>query len=262
MGETSHVPKKVFFTKGVGTHKDKLTSFELALRSAGIEKFNLVTVSSIMPPFCEVIPKAKGLTMLNDGEIVFVVMSRNESNEHNRLISASVGAAVPADRSQYGYLSEYHSFGETDDTAGDYAEDLAASMLASTLGIEFDVNQSWDEKETLFKMSGKFVKTTNITQSVVVDKQGEWTSVLAAAVLILHNSENGADNGKNGKPANDIKAGSEHALGRNSPDSSSRTSGPLVGAPTSRTPAAAGGDSKAADEKNGKPALLLAAEKQ
>ncbi|MFA4982918.1 MAG: arginine decarboxylase, pyruvoyl-dependent, partial [Candidatus Micrarchaeia archaeon] len=183
------VPKKVFFTKGVGTHKDKLTSFELALRDAGIAKFNLVTVSSILPPFCEAIPKSKGLPMLNDGEVVFVVMSRNESNEHNRLISASVGAAVPADRSQYGYLSEYHSFGETEDTAGDYAEDLAASMLASTLGIEFDLNQSWDEKETLFKMSGKFVKTTNITQSIVVDKQGEWTSVLAAAVFILR--ENG-----------------------------------------------------------------------
>jgi len=189
MGETSHVPKKVFFTKGVGTHKDKLTSFELALRDAGIEKFNLVTVSSILPPFCEIVPKSKGLPMLNAGEIVFVVLSRNESNEHNRLISASVGAAVPADRAQYGYLSEYHSFGETEDKAGDYAEDLAASMLASTLGIEFDVNHSWDEKETLFKMSGKFVKTTNITQSMVVDKQGEWTSVLAAAVLILNDPE-------------------------------------------------------------------------
>lgn len=189
MEPSNLVPKKVFFTKGVGTHKDKLTSFELALRDAGIAKFNLVTVSSILPPFCEIVPKGKGLPMLNDGEVVFVVMSRNESNEHNRLISASVGAAVPADRSQYGYLSEYHTFGETEDNAGDYAEDLAASMLASTLGIEFDLNQSWDEKETLFKMSGKFVKTTNITQSVVVDKQGEWTSVLAAAVFILR--ENG-----------------------------------------------------------------------
>ncbi|VVC00578.1 Pyruvoyl-dependent arginine decarboxylase [uncultured archaeon] len=202
MADSTHVPKKVFFTKGVGTHKDKLTSFELALRDAGIAKFNLVTVSSILPPFCEIVPKTKGLPMLNDGEVVFVVLSRNESNEHNRLISASVGAAVPADRAQYGYLSEYHSFGMKDDDAGDYAEDLAASMLASTLGIEFDVNQSWDEKEALFKMSGKFVKTTNITQSVVVDKQGEWTSVLAAAVFILHdvNGEKPAENGKAKEP--------------------------------------------------------------
>jgi len=213
MGETSHVPKKVFFTKGVGTHKDKLTSFELALRDAGIAKYNLVTVSSILPPFCENVSKAKGLPMLNDGEIVFVVLSRNESNEHNRLISASVGAAVPADRSQYGYLSEYHSFGETEDKAGDYAEDLAASMLASTLGIEFDVNQSWDEKETLFKMSGKFVKTTNITQSIVVDKQGEWTSVLAAAVFILHDPEKEAQANGNGKNEGktESKAGNDKA---------------------------------------------------
>jgi arginine decarboxylase len=184
-----NIPKKVFFTKGVGTHKDKLTSFELALRDAGIAKYNLVMVSSILPPFCEIIPSVKGLPMLHDGEIVFVVMSRNESNEHNRLISASVGAAIPADRAQHGYLSEYHSFGETEDKAGDYAEDLAASMLASTLGIEFDVDQSWDEKETLFKMSGKIVRTSNITQSVVVGKQGEWTSVIAAAVFILHDPE-------------------------------------------------------------------------
>ena len=190
MSDLTHVPKKIFFTKGVGTHKDKLTSFELALRDAGIARFNLVTVSSILPPYCEIIPKAKGLTMLKDGEIVFVVLARNESNEHNRLISASVGAAIPADRSQYGYLSEYHSFGETDVKAGDYAEDLAASMLASTLGIEFDLNQSWDEKEALFKMSGKIVKTTDISQSVVVDRHGEWTSVVAAAVFVLTEHEN------------------------------------------------------------------------
>ena len=198
------VPKKVFFTKGVGTHKDKLTSFELALRDAGIAKFNLVTVSSILPPFCEIIGKSQGLPMLNDGEVVFVVLSRNESNEHNRLISASVGAAVPADRAQYGYLSEYHSFGETNEKAGDYAEDLAASMLASTLGIEFDLNQSWDEKETLFKMSGKIVRTSSVCQSVVVDKHGEWTSVLAAAVFILRESEVG--NGKANSGASAEKA--------------------------------------------------------
>ena len=96
------VPKKVFFTRGVGTHKDNLTSFELALRDAGIERFNLVTVSSILPPNSEVIPKNRGLGMLNSGEIVFVVMSRNSANKHNRIISASVGAAIPADRSQYG----------------------------------------------------------------------------------------------------------------------------------------------------------------
>jgi len=30
------IPKKCFFTIGVGVHKEKLASFELALRSAGL----------------------------------------------------------------------------------------------------------------------------------------------------------------------------------------------------------------------------------
>ncbi len=178
------VPKKVFFTKGVGKHKEQLASFEAALRDAGIEKFNLVLVSSILPPKCKIVPKEDGLKELMPGQIVFVVMSRNSSNEPNRMIATSVGCAVPTERTTYGYLSEHHSFGQTDESAGDYAEDLAASMLASTLGIEFDVNKNYDEKKEIWKMSGKIVKTTNITQSTKVDKNGLWTTVLAAAVFV------------------------------------------------------------------------------
>lgn len=178
------VPTKVFFTKGVGRHKERLQSFEAALRDAGIEKFNIVTVSSIFPPGCKMVQKANGLAELKAGEIVFCVMARNETNEPNRLVVSSIGLAVPADTSHYGYLSEHHSFGETEEKAGDYAEDLAASMLASTLGVEFDINQAWDEREQIYKMSGKIVKTHNVTQSAVADKNGLWTTVVAAAVLV------------------------------------------------------------------------------
>ncbi len=178
------VPTKVFFTKGVGRDKEQLASFEAALRDAGIEKFNLVLVSSILPPRCKIVPKEDGLEKLMPGQIVFAVMARNSSNEPNRMIAASVGCAIPTDRTTYGYLSEHHSFGQTDESAGDYAEDLAASMLASTLGIEFDVNKNYDEKKEIWKMSGKIVKTTNITQSAKVDKNGLWTTVIAAAVFV------------------------------------------------------------------------------
>ena len=179
------IPEKVFFTKGVGRHKEQLHSFEIALRDAGIAPCNIVTVSSILPPGCEIVPRARGLEMLRPGQITFVVMSRNATNEPYRMISASVGAAIPADKNAYGYLSEHHAFGQTDDKAGEYAEDLAASMLASTLGLEFDPHAAWDERENYFKMSGKIVRTTNMTQSAVCDKDGNWTSVVAAAVLIF-----------------------------------------------------------------------------
>ena len=177
-------PAKIFFTKGVGRHKDYLQSFELALRDAGIEKCNIVNVSSIYPPGCKRVPKDEGIKQLSAGQITFCVMARNATNEPNRLIAASIGVAQPSDDSVYGYLSEHHPFGETDERAGEYAEDLAASMLATTLGVQFDPNTNWDEREKIFKMSGKIVRTFNITQSAEGDKNGLWTSVVASAVLL------------------------------------------------------------------------------
>jgi arginine decarboxylase len=179
------VPRKVFFTKGVGRAKDQLTSFEFALRDAGIAPFNLVSVSSIMPPGAQIVSRKEGLEHLKSGQVVFAVIARMASNEPNRLIVASIGCALPAESTTYGYLSEHHTFGETEEKAGDYSEDLAATMLASSLGLEFDSEKAWDEREQYFKLSGKIVRTTNITQSAVGDKDGRWTSVIAAAVLIL-----------------------------------------------------------------------------
>lgn len=178
------VPTKVFFTKGVGVHKDKLASFELALRKAGIEKFNLVYVSSIFPPNCKIVSVEEGCKLLEPGEITYCVMAKNETNEPNRLISAAIGLALPKDVNEYGYLSEHHAFGETAEKTGDYAEDLAATMLATTLGIEFDINKAWQEREQIYKASGKIIKTTQICQSAQGDKNGLWTTVIAAAVFI------------------------------------------------------------------------------
>ncbi len=156
----------------------------MALRVAGLAHCNLVLVSSIFPPGCKVVSKEEGLKALRPGEIVFAVYDRESTNEPNRLIAASVGIAIPADPSMHGYLSEHHSFGETDEKAGEYAEDLAASMLATTLGIEFNPELDWDEREQIFKMSGKIVRTANITQSAIGNKDGLWTTVFTAAVFI------------------------------------------------------------------------------
>ena len=183
------VPKKIFFTKGVGKHKERLTSFELALRDAGIASQNLVRVSSIFPPQCKVIPRKEGLTYLNHGEVVFSVIAENSTREPHRLIVSSIGVAIPADRDAYGYLSEHHSFGETEEQAGEYAEELAAEMLATTLDVDFDPDTSWDEKKEIYRISNKIVRTSNITQSAVGDKRGMWTTTIAAAVLILESSK-------------------------------------------------------------------------
>ncbi|MGC8595925.1 MAG: pyruvoyl-dependent arginine decarboxylase [Candidatus Kryptoniota bacterium] len=178
------VPSKIFFTKGVGRHKDYLSSFELALRDAGIEICNLVTVSSIFPPGCKRVSREVGLREVRKGQIAFTVMARNATNEPNRLISASIGVAIPADNTQYGYLSEHHAFGINEKSVGEYAEDLAAQMLATAIGVEFNPNIDWNEREQVFKMSGKIVRTFNITQTAEGERNGLWTTVTAAAVFL------------------------------------------------------------------------------
>jgi len=179
------VPKKLFLTRGKGVHEDRLTSFEYALRDAGIAGTNLVLISSIFPPDAKHVSKTEGLKLIDPGQILFTIYSRNQTNEPHRLTAASVGIAQPKDKTHYGYLSEYDSFGQTEKEAGDYAEDIAAQMLASSLGIPFDIDKSWDEKRQQWNISGQIYKTRNITQTAIGDKQGRWTTVFAAAVLLL-----------------------------------------------------------------------------
>jgi len=178
------IPKLIFFTKGIGVHKDRLQSFELALRHAGIQHLNLVMVSSIVPPGCVKISRNLGLKLVKPGQITFCVIARNETNEPGRLVAASIGMALPAEKAVYGYLSEHHSFGENAKTAGDYAEDLAATMLATTLGISFDPDKACDEREQIFKASGKVIRTSNTTQVGRGNPSGWWTTVLAIAVML------------------------------------------------------------------------------
>jgi arginine decarboxylase len=178
------MPRRIFLTKGVGKDKEKLASFEAALRNAGIASLNLVRVSSIVPPGAKVIPRRQGLRKIQPGAITFAVISENATNEPHRLIAASVGVAIPRDQHEkHGYLSEHHSFGQTEREAGDYAEDLAAQMLASTVGVSFDVDKAYDERREQYKIGGLIVRTTDVTQSAVGDKNGLWTTVVAVAVL-------------------------------------------------------------------------------
>ncbi len=178
------IPSKIFLTKGSGQHKEKLASFELALRGAGIAPYNLVKVSSIFPPKCRIIPREAGLELLSLGQILFLVMSESATNEAHRHINASIGMAIPSNPEHYGYLAEHHGYGQDEKTAGHYAEDLAAYMLATTLGKDFDLKEIWDEEKSLYKISEDIiVRTKNITQAAQ-GKAGLWTTAVAAAVFI------------------------------------------------------------------------------
>src|ERR1700740_728126 len=92
------VAKKIFLTKGVGKHRERLSSFELALRSAGIAACNIVRVSSIFPPNCRLISRSEGLKLIKPGQVAFTVISENSTKEPHRLIAARIGFGPPRGR--------------------------------------------------------------------------------------------------------------------------------------------------------------------
>lgn len=179
------LPKKCFLTKGSGVHREKLSSRELALRDAGIAPYNIVQVSSIFPPHCRIISREAGLKYLSPGQIVYAVLSECATNEPNRLACASTGIAIPKNPANYGYLSEHHAFGQREKVAADYAEDLAASMLATILGVQFDATASYDARKEQWEISGQIVRSASIAQSARGPKNGDWVTVISCCVLIV-----------------------------------------------------------------------------
>jgi arginine decarboxylase len=179
------IPKSVFLTRGIGIHRQRLSAFEYALRDADIEQQNLVSVSSILPAHCELIARPAGVTMLSPGEITFCVMARAETNEAGRHIAAGIGLARPKDPAHYGYISEHHCFGMNEAETADYVEDLAATMLASTLGIEFNSDAAWDERKRVYEMSDHIVDSLSITAATEGVRGGDWTCAIAAAVFLF-----------------------------------------------------------------------------
>jgi arginine decarboxylase len=177
------VPKSFFLTHGIGVHRERLTAFELALREADIEQQNLVTISSILPPSCTELERQEGVATLLPGEITFTVLARAETNEPGRRVHSSIGLARPSEPSMYGYISEHHGYGMTGEQSGEYAEDLAASMLASTLGIEFDPDAAWNERKRVYETSNLIIGSTSVTAYAEGDQNGHWTCAVAAAVF-------------------------------------------------------------------------------
>jgi arginine decarboxylase len=107
------------------------------------------------------------------------------TDEAFRMAACSIGVAIPGDPKKYGYLSEHHAFGQNEKQAGDYCEDLAASMLATTLGIDLDTDRAWNQRKEEWKIGRQIVRTTNITQTAI-GKEGMWTTVIAAGVFCAY----------------------------------------------------------------------------
>ena len=161
------VPKKVFLTSGKGMHESRLGAFENALRQAGIEKYNLVRVSSIMPPECKFVSKTEGLKEFKPGEIVFCVLSDSYTNNPEDSVSAAIATAYHNDSSIHGYVAEIKEKNSSLEKTEQKAVALAKNML-----------------ETISKSKTK-MECKSIVEYSKPSSSGKWTCVICAAVFIL-----------------------------------------------------------------------------
>src|SRR6056297_1902687 len=118
------VPKKIFFTKGVGIAKSEQISYIRALTDAKLAKYNLIQVSSIVPPNCKKITPKEGLQNLQPGQTLYVVLARISSNIPNQQIAASIGVAKPYHPKIHGYLAEYENINQSSEEVAKFSEDM------------------------------------------------------------------------------------------------------------------------------------------
>jgi arginine decarboxylase len=184
---TPLVPRKVFITRGVGVHQKQLTSRELAMTDAGVEKMNMIKASSIIPPGCEFVSLREGKEQLIIGQMAFAILAQAQTNEPYKRISAAIGLARPDDPNEYGFFTEIEEdqgFGKTEEKAGEEVMYLAISNLAMSWRAKWN-DKMFDPKKKIYRIKNKTVRVSNIAQSALGDKDGKYTTVFVAAVFIL-----------------------------------------------------------------------------
>ena len=182
------VPTKVFLTKGVGIAEKQLTSRELAMTDAGVEKVNMIKASSIIPPGCEFITPAEGKELLSIGQMAFAIMAEATTNEPHKLIAAGIGIAKPDDENEYGFFTEIEQdqgYGKTEEKAAEEVMELAIHNLALSWRAPFDPKKDFDPKKKLYRIKEKNVRVSHMTQTTFGDKDGLYTTVFVAAVFLF-----------------------------------------------------------------------------
>ena len=156
------------------------------LRDAGIAGTNLVLISSIFPPQAKLISRKEGLKKIKrlDKFYLQFIQKIKQMNHIEYVLHLWVLLNQKTSLDMDIFLNT-NLLDKMKLQAGDYAEDIAAQMLASSLGIPFDADKAWNEKRQQWSISGEIYKTHNITQTTKGDKDGKWTTVFAAAVLLL-----------------------------------------------------------------------------
>lgn len=154
----------IYLTTGQGTGKTQLSAFDSALQDAGVYNYNLITLSSVIPPNTTVIQQKYVTPEKDYGHRLYVVKAEHRSQETGKYIGAAIGwYQLPDGR---GVFVEHEAEGSDKNTV---ERTLKQDVLASLSDLCIHRNYPPDEKNMHLEV--------NVTQ--VTTKP---TSVLVLAV--------------------------------------------------------------------------------
>ncbi len=133
---------KIAVISSVGTGKTLLSAFDAALNNAGVSNYNLLVLSSVIPPN-SVIKKIKKYTTPSDefGHKLYVVRAEMRSNEAKKWLAAGVGWYQLEDGR--GLFVEHELIGDTKLASTTDLEELIKNSLHDLCdfrGIPFNID--------------------------------------------------------------------------------------------------------------------------
>ena len=82
---------KIYLTTGKGEGPTPLAAFDAALRDAGVANYNLICLSSVIPPHSEIVPTKFAPPGDEYGHRLYVVMARHDTQQRGETAWAALG---------------------------------------------------------------------------------------------------------------------------------------------------------------------------
>lgn len=151
----------IYLTSGVGYGKTTLSAFDAALKDAGVHNFNLIYISSIIPPFSQIKVKKFKAARKQYGDRLYVVRAENRSRESGKCIGAALGWYQL--KSGKGVFVEHEEIGETESAV---EANLTSEIKKSLTDLCRIRGFSHAEKRMQIKM--RIIKVTASAACVIV----------------------------------------------------------------------------------------------
>jgi arginine decarboxylase len=183
------VPRRVFFTSGVGRHEQERVATQHAMAAAGVPRVNLVKISSVIAPRCQIISRQQGIRLLRSGSIVFAVIAQGMTKEPHQRVTPAIAWSKPEDENETGFIAEVeeqNANGLSEKAAEDRVGEEALILQAAHFGVKVNAERAWAGRgrSRSVRLGGKRVRVGSLCASIVGAEAEEGEEQYSTAVVL------------------------------------------------------------------------------